>query len=951
MSSADYDSRYHYQTRPRHDSYYSRHEDSVAAAAREKLTAMRPSPSSSRYSASDYSYEPRAPPPLPRRSAAAPQHSSPYTSQYSSSPPRRVRKQTWPPSPSVEDETAALTKEVRPPAGAADADGEPPVHTRGTVDQEKLMEEIEQPDDLRYTLVSDPTASSSSSSARDHRRKSFAERGNMAPIKTDVDEPPMFTERVSTPYAYTRPQKESTAPSRAEFLSPEALTPASASAPRYTTDRDDRDSPRDQNARPAKSAPSYSRHDSYSRSSPVAKDDVFDDSDLDPDDTTHLRTAERKPARYSFVKSDLQKEDLRTNLHDYHPKPEPRRRESGERPQPPPTFRKTESSSSSKDNPYEQSPRSSSSSLNSGSRKSRTAPVETGYFTSSRAPSRPSSPLQRVPSPKLPSRLRESPPSSRPTSRGNTRPASPLAFSSTVRPPSPRSVPEVSVDRQSTYPPVTRDRSRPPSRMSRYDSMPEPTPRIDVQSPSPARPPVAESALPYPVDDRPLGVFMPAEEHYQFDHSTIPSPRQPYPDSPRIPSSPVPGSPRLRDEDYRPRSNIVVPEDPARSRRTRSNSVRSEISSDSRREQPVKASTKYDLNRPLPSCPRSTPTTKYDDWYSFKGHRYFDVCPSCFEGVFAGTPFAVEFAQTRLGERPTERVCDFSSPWMRLAWLLTIKQRMPSLELVHAVADIAEIHRPCPEDREVGIDRVSWYGIPDQRDGVHIANFAICSSDRRMIEALLPTMRGYFTPLPSSYSSGATQKHMCALRTSSRRFPKYLDLLVELDAEAQDLNQRPKINRFIQMARDNAFKSECGRGKASFRKPWLFIPSLPEFTVCEECYDELIWPACQSRSNPTTIPRLFNKAMQLVPNEDPDVGSSCCLYSSRMRRIFDVAVKDADFAYLKRKVLDRKRAEGKLTREKKDLVNWMAGLERGSSQWERAKADLRSIDKEWASWE
>ncbi|KAH7399127.1 hypothetical protein DE146DRAFT_613597 [Phaeosphaeria sp. MPI-PUGE-AT-0046c] len=917
MSSADYDSRYHYQTRPRHDSYYSRHEDPVAAAAREKLTAMRHSPSSSRYPT----------PPSPRRSAAAPRYPDHYPSQHSASPPRRVRKQTWPPSPSVEDETASLTKEVLPAGGAAPEDGEPPVHTRGTVDQDKLMEEIEQPDDLRYTLLSDPRASTST--ARDHRRKSFAERGNMAPLKTDVDEPPVFTERVSTPYAYTRSQKESINPPHAEFLSPEPLTPASA--------------------RPPKPVPSYSRHNSYTRPSPVAKDDVFDDSDLDPDDSTHLRTAERKPARYSFVKSDLQKEDLRTNLHTYQPKPEPRRRESGERP--PPSFRKTESTSSSKDNPYGQSPRSSSSSLNSGSRKSRPAPVETSYHSSSRTPSRPSSPLQRAPSPNPQSRLRESPPNSRPTSRGNTRPASPLAFTSTVRPPSPSRVPEVYVDRQSTYPPMTRDRSRPPSRMTRYDTMPEPTPRIDVQSPSPARPPVAESALPYPVDDRPLGVFMPAEEHYQFDHSTISSPRQPYPDSPRMSSSPVTGSPRLRDEDYRPRSSIVVPEDPARSRRTRSNSVRSEINSDSRREQPSKVSTKYALNKALPSCPRSTPTTKHDDWYSFKGHRYFDVCPSCFEGVFAGTPFAVEFAQTRLGERPTERVCDFSSPWMRLAWLLTIKQRMPSLELVHAVADIAEVHRPCPEDREVGVDRVSWYGIPDQRDGVHVANFAICSSDRRMIEALLPTMRGYFTPLPSSYSSGATQKYMCALRTSSRRFPKYLDLLVELDAGAQDLNQRPQINQFIQMARDNAFKSECGRGKASFRKPWLFIPSLPEFTVCEECYDELIWPACQSRSNPSTIPRLFNKALQLVPNEDPDVGSSCCLYSSRMRRIFDVAVKDADFPYLKRKVLDRKKAEGKLKREKKDLVNWMAGLERGSSQWERAKTDLRSIDKEWATWE
>jgi hypothetical protein len=220
-----------------------------------------------------------------------------------------------------------------------------------------------------------------------------------------------------------------------------------------------------------------------------------------------------------------------------------------------------------------------------------------------------------------------------------------------------------------------------------------------------------------------------------------------------------------------------------------------------------------------------------------------------------------------------------------------------------------------------------------------------------MIEALLPTLRGYFTRLPSTYSSSAPLKYMCSLRTSSRRFPKYVDLLVELDTDAQDLSQRPAISRFVQMARDNAFKGECAKDKAFTRKAWLFIPSLPELTVCEECYDELVWPACQSKSTPSTIPRLFNKSLQLVPNEDPEIGSSCCLYSSRMRRIFDTAVREADFSYLKRKAVERKRAENKLAREKKGIVKWMAGLERGSSQWELAKDEMKAVEREWAVWE
>ena len=800
---------------------------------------------------------------------------------------------------------------------SVDWEGQPPVNTRGTVDQEKVLEDIEQPD-------------SPDSSSKYRRRKSFAERGNMAHINTDVEEPLVFPERVSTPYAYTKPQRESTAPARAEFLSPEPMTPRS---------KPSRDS--------------WDRHDAYSRPSPIAKHDVFDDSDVEPEDTTHLRTAERKPARYSFVKSDLQREDLRTNLRDTQPepkaKPEPRRRDSGQRA--PPPFRRHESSSSARDSPYGESPRSSSSSLNSGTRKTRPAPVETGYYTTSRPSSRPSSPLQRAPSPKLPTRLRESPETSRPSSRGNPRPASPLAFSSTVRPPSPRRVPVTDSDWHATYPPTTsHERSRPSSRVGRHETLPVAHPRIDVQSPSPARSSPTGGALPYPVDERPLDVFMPSEAHYQFDHSTIASPRQAFPESPRLSNSPLPGSPRLRDEAYRPKDSTAMPEEPSRARQIRSNSVRSQ---DGRRERQPKTTEKIDWQKPLPSCPRPTASTKFDDWWSLKGYRNFNICPSCFESVFAHTPFDVHFSQSHRGERPIERLCNFSSTWARLAWLLTIKQRRPSLELLYEIADVLESERPCPDNVELGSDsdRVVWYGIPDQRDGVHVANFAICACDKKMIEALLPSMRGYFTRLPNMYSSSIPGKYMCSLRTASRRFPKYLDLLVELDTEAQDLSKRPNINRFVQLARENAFKGECGRNKAYFRKPWHFIPSLPELTVCEECYDEVIWPALQSKASPTTIPRLFNKAIQLVGSEDPEVGSSCCLYSPRMRKVFDLAVREADYMYLKRKALERKKVETRLGRERVGVLEWIAGLERGSVERERAKGELRALDREWEGWE
>ena len=127
----------------------------------------------------------------------------------------------------------------------------------------------------------------------------------MAYLDTTADDPPVFMERISTPYAYTKPSKESILPSASDYvLSPEPMTPRTSDMPRSFPQRNNFDGQRDQNARP----PSRSQREH-------PKNYVFDDDDIEVEDVTHLRT-ERKPARYSFVKDDFQKEDLRTNLRD-----------------------------------------------------------------------------------------------------------------------------------------------------------------------------------------------------------------------------------------------------------------------------------------------------------------------------------------------------------------------------------------------------------------------------------------------------------------------------------------------------------------------------------------------------------------------------------------------------------------------------------------------------------
>lgn len=959
MAHYDYDNRYHHSRRP--DSYYSRSRDT------DGYSSLNQSGYTSSY---DRRYAAQPPP----HSKSSSTHST-----YRSDPrPRTLSK--WPPSPAVEDEVAALAKEVAVPASPAQRADGGEAKSRGTVDQYPIIQEIEQPkvavpvpdlnDERRFVLVSDtaPDADDISSSGYSaiherRRRKSFAERGNMAHLKTDIHDPPVFTERVSTPYVY-KPQKDSTAPSSAAdiFLSPEPITPSTTNIPRSVPTRDQRDQ-RDQNAKPSKSDSVHGRYDSFIQSPRTPKNDVFEDSDSG-EDATHLRT-ERKPARYSFVKSDLQKEDLRTSLLDSQARADAKKPE--QLPKHPSSYTNPSGSGSSKtSSPGSQSPRSSASSLKDDypRQKTRPAPVETGHpqisrtYSESRStrpssPLRPRSPMQReVPpspprSPQLPPRrFFDSPVVSRPSSRsGPPRPPSPLSSSATL--PTPRG-PITEADWHATYPPnPTNDRPRPPTRPSRFESMPVPAPRIDVKSPSPARPSNPPASLPYPVDDRASDAFMPPEQAYQYDHSgtptsSAPSARPAYPDrSSSTPHSPMPPSPRERPLANLPRPSIpsrhaTSPEEVPRVRRTRSSSLKSQSSQDERRSDRKPAM----INKPLPSCPRKEPSSDYDDWYALDGCPNCHICPTCYTEVFADTPFNDYFKPVR---RYGLRACDFSSPWMRLAWLLTIKQQRKSLELLFRLATISDLNRQCPNDREV--NGGEWYGLPDQRDGVYVANFAICPRDLKMTEALFPTIRKVMSRLPST--NQMERPRQCTLRVSSKRFPKYLDLLLEIDQEARLKGRAPDVQRFINMARDHANKDECSRGAPFLRRAWHFIPELPEFTVCEECYDDVVWPEIQKK-NP--IARAFIRNIQFVPGEDQN-GSSCCLYSDRMRRIWDRAVENRDFHYLERKAVDRKKQESRTGRKKAELTRWLQTMANTGgyrdSEYERLKSDLRQVEDEW----
>jgi hypothetical protein len=333
----------------------------------------------------------------------------------------------------------------------------------------------------------------------------------------------------------------------------------------------------------------------------------------------------------------------------------------------------------------------------------------------------------------------------------------------------------------------------------------------------------------------------------------------------------------------------------------------------------------------LPLCPRSLPEAGLYDWYTVVGMPQLDVCPSCMT-VLGASRFRDMFVPSTskvLGQRI---LCDFSRPWIRNAWAQIIKQRRNSLEMIYQIVRNSETTKPCPGK---GSDVRAWYRLPDPETGSNVPNFDACSECVRSIEIIFPQLRGIF-----KRSGALVQERTCDLNTQSKRFENYLKLLdaAALEYDVERLRE-PNIQAFSNYARMTARVRECTRDDMVMGQLWHFIPSLPEFTICEECFYQVVWPVADQ-----PIASGVHRTLQLVPGAQRGTGISCQLYSERMRKKFLEAVRYADFEFLKQVALRRHGVERQLQEKHKLLMNDMAaGKDR--------TAELQANIEEWRKWE
>jgi len=276
-------------------------------------------------------------------------------------------------------------------------------------------------------------------------------------------------------------------------------------------------------------------------------------------------------------------------------------------------------------------------------------------------------------------------------------------------------------------------------------------------------------------------------------------------------------------------------------------------------------------------------------------------------------------------------VCEFGSqPWYRIAWLLTRKDRLRDLRLLYGIADVNENSQPCLGKHQA-VRR--WHSVIDPETKSPIRDFDVCSSCVKCLEALLPSLRGVFV---RTNNTDLGHPRQCDLRFDSKRFIHYFDALETMADEAIRYRESPDVKDFAVLAKKFARAPECPRDHEFENGSWYVIRELPEFTVCPECWDEVVLP---ERKRGKAIASMFSKSPQIISTP-----TSCQLYSPRMREVFSKAVNNNDYRFLATKARDRKETE-------LDLKADIADQRRLSSSSKAAAIELARLENEWKKWE
>ncbi|KAK4155448.1 hypothetical protein C8A00DRAFT_13503 [Chaetomidium leptoderma] len=315
----------------------------------------------------------------------------------------------------------------------------------------------------------------------------------------------------------------------------------------------------------------------------------------------------------------------------------------------------------------------------------------------------------------------------------------------------------------------------------------------------------------------------------------------------------------------------------------------------------------------LPDCRWKNPTLARnragsEQFLTLKRAENFTICPACYGALFANTQFQHLFvsAPTRSGDQVIS--CDFgSSPWYRIAYLMTMQHEYPDLRLLQGIASVAARSQVCTGTQPAS--RI-WYSMMAPHSRRPVQTFNACHGCAKMVEVLLPNLAGVFVPLDSHEATrGICELHFAPDR---KRFFDYFDEMKTTSAKSLSRRTAPNLTELVDRIREISLHEECLRNTPIPNRRWHVMQRVPEFTVCEECFNIVVWPKIESEDD-SEVPTNFYKSKQLMPL------AACQLYSARMRRVFREACKYDDFEFLASCVLHRLQVLAEVKERYKEL--------------------------------
>jgi hypothetical protein len=331
----------------------------------------------------------------------------------------------------------------------------------------------------------------------------------------------------------------------------------------------------------------------------------------------------------------------------------------------------------------------------------------------------------------------------------------------------------------------------------------------------------------------------------------------------------------------------------------------------------------------LPDCHRTKEEAGHMDWLTLPKCNKFNICSPCYQAAFGSTGWRNKFVPAPFRSREMIK-CNFgASLWYHIAWWLMQSNPQPDLRMFQNLISVTEAYQPCTGNQPAL--RI-WYTIKDPVTQRPVRGFKTCHHCAKSIETLLPNLSGVFVPMdsPAEVKNGICSMHQQLHDgTERKRFLLFWEVMETTAERALASHRAPDIRALADRVRDISLTDECQRSQPISDRKWYTMRSMPFFTVCEECYDEVVLAERDSSS----IQAEFYKKPQRLEF------AACQLYSERMRRHFREAVYNDDLEYFRSKVMRRKQKEQEFHDKIRSLDVNVLGKERVEEEIEKARKD------------